>query len=635
MIRQTFPIVKQSLFRNKLIILAVLSLSLLLGLIPTIKSELEAGLVESAEQVNNSVFHADDSHINPLWDGLKTKIDRFDRKRENAEFSEKITYFILQGVNTLVSILIAYLVISVIFFYINYLSERLGAIVKKDLYHDLRGVGLRKSLTVESSRIIPDRENPAGHLSSAVQRGAETISSTYSFLLEGGQYILSFLVALFVVATKSWVLALVSVLVVIVQLLVSVWQARTLKNEREKFDEQRNVLLGKTDDILSKREILLAYEQESRYAEKIDGYTRSHADLEKSLSTREAFFKGLVNLAEDYGRLFVLATALILALAVDKENINGSGDVYFLISIYVRMLVPATNLLNRYDSIRRSESIAATYLKVLAGENDYDINGKRDSSHWKKNQDIEFKDMSFSYPSSSSHNMILKGVSFTIPKGKTTLLLGPSGCGKTTLARILMGFCRKSSGKINIGGDEIDSFSGSILRLQMSYVAQGDHILDETIRENLSWAKGGEGISSEEMITALKRVGLHDLDNPEELLSKNSSVLSGGQQQRLSVARMMLDDAEIVIMDEPLAGVDIFTFKELMPQLKSLLNEKQQTVLLISHRLLYSEMVDHVVIMDDNGSIIEEGDVQMLMSNQDGMFSQLVRATEFKGGNGH
>lgn len=624
MLRETFFIIKNSLERNKSSLIGIALVAILLGIIPTIKSELESGIYDAASQNSHSILSLKgESFQLKILSVFGTKIDRFQSGNSaDLDVPERIAKFLLYGFDSLLSILLLYLIIAALSSLISYLSERFSNKIKKDIYHSLRGFGFRKTFTVGST-IIPDKENPSGHLSSAIQRGAETVANTYSFLIEATQYLFSFAIALYAIATKSWRLSLVCLFVVIIQAIISVWQAKKLRYIREEFDEKRNTLLSKTDEVLCKREMLLAYEQEDVYSKKLDVQTESHATLDKQLGNKEALYRGLVSLTEDYGRIFVLAGALIISAVVDRESLKNSGDVYFLISIYIRLLVPATNLLRRFDDIWRSRATASTFLKIINYRDDeYQINTNgKDSTQWVRNQDIAFQNVSFSYHPDSP--LTLNNATFVIPANKITLLLGPSGCGKTTVARLLLGFCRKITGAIKIGGGEINDFSGKTLRLQMSYVSQEDHIIDETIEENLIWARHGQQVSREEMLIALSTVGIDNSGGSKDLLKMNSTKLSGGQRQRISIARMMLDDPEIVIMDEPLAGVDIFTLKDLVPHLQNLLISKNQTVILISHQLHFSSIVDHIIIMSADGNIVEEGEPEEL-EQRNGAYANLL-----------
>jgi ABC-type multidrug transport system fused ATPase/permease subunit len=160
----------------------------------------------------------------------------------------------------------------------------------------------------------------------------------------------------------------------------------------------------------------------------------------------------------------------------------------------------------------------------------------------------------------------------------------------------------------------------------MSYVSQGDHIVDDTIRDNLSWGFSKTGsISPERMRDIIDVVAINTSNKGGDILDLLAKDLSIGEQQRLSIARMMLDESEIVIMDEPLAGVDVFTIRDLLPHLTRLLRERNHTVVMISHRLAFAGCADHVVVLNGIGEVVEQGAPKdLILSN--GVFASLHEA---------
>jgi ABC-type multidrug transport system fused ATPase/permease subunit len=280
----------------------------------------------------------------------------------------------------------------------------------------------------------------------------------------------------------------------------------------------------------------------------------------------------------------------------------------------------------RYDSIKRSEATSKTFLDVIQSDEQKTrgSNTGKDEPQWLENRDINFSQVSFRYPQDKKD--VLCSCTFTVPAGKTTLLLGPSGSGKTTIARLLLKFWHHDQGSIQVGGRQINEYSGRKVRAHMSYVSQGDHIVDDTIRDNLSWGFSKTGsISPERMRDIIDVVAINTSNKGGDILGLLAKDLSIGEQQRLSIARMMLDESEIVIMDEPLAGVDVFTIRDLLPHLTRLLRERNHTVVMISHRLAFAGCADHVVVLIGFGEVVEQGAPKdLILSN--GVFASLHEA---------
>src|SRR5262249_30987158 len=155
---------------------------------------------------------------------------------------------------------------------------------------------------------------------------------------------------------------------------------------------------------------------------------------------RESMYGGVLDAVNDYGRLLLLLGALVVLLweyATGSTSMTSVGDAYFLLAMYSRLVPSAANLLDRYDTMKRSEATSQTYLEVLqgahiqAGTSPTLVAPEHTTG---RGPEIEFRNVSFSYPGKS----VLTSLTFKMPAGKTTLLLGPSGCGKTTIARLLL-----------------------------------------------------------------------------------------------------------------------------------------------------------------------------------------------------
>lgn len=626
MLQLTFPIVVKSLLRHKLGLLTLVLLSILLGIVPTLQSELESGVIQQTSETLSALAEpeGEPQGTELMYAVLGTSIDRFEGTRPNAGVPERLAVWLFQGINFLLAIF-WYLVIVAVAFGINLVAKSIQAAVSKDMFAELRGVGMRKGLTADTSA-MPAMSNAAGQYAIAIQQGAANVGRTYTYVLEAGQHLFALATTIVLVWTQSWVFGLFCALVVANQIWISRIQARRLALKREALDAARNNLVGQSDDILSKREILLAFEQQGPYGDKLDRITREYAEIERDLAVAEKVYGETSELISTYGRILILLGPLIAALYLGRSQFGNVGDAYFLIAVYARILSPASQLLWRYDRIKRSESTSRTFLGVLEqqdAELPHDEEGAlRPAPHWKPAADIRFADASFGYTDEAE--LILKNCTCTIPAGKTTLLLGPSGSGKSTMAKILLGFWPLSSGRIEIGGGEIRDFSPTELRLQMSYVAQASHIVDDTVEENLKWGHSENEITESDMYDALSAVGVDNVANGADILKTPARDLSTGQQKRLSIARMMLDESEIVILDEPMAGVDVFTIRDLLPVLKRLLDQRNHTVLMISHNLAFAAHADHVIVLNENGEVIEEGDRKSLYE-QNGVFADLYR----------
>ncbi len=216
---------------------------------------------------------------------------------------------------------------------------------------------------------------------------------------------------------------------------------------------------------------------------------------------------------------------------------------------------------------------------------------------------ISFRDVHFTY----EQRPVLRGVSFDIPERSLTALVGPSGAGKTTIANLIARFWDVDSGAILIGGEDVRQLSTDTLLAQMTMVFQDVYLFADTIRNNIRL--GNPSATDAEVEQAAKRAQIHDFimtlpEGYDTVVGEGGSSLSGGQKQRVSIARAILKDARIVILDEATASVDPENEAQLQRAFDALTAEK--TLIVIAHRLTTIQNADQILVIDD-GQVIQRG----------------------------
>lgn len=234
--------------------------------------------------------------------------------------------------------------------------------------------------------------------------------------------------------------------------------------------------------------------------------------------------------------------------------------------------------------------------------------------------DIDFEDVSFSY---SPGRTALSHFSMKAKEGEVTALVGPSGSGKSTATRLVSRFWDPDAGRIRIGGVDISSVEPEALLTDISTVFQDVTLMNGSILENIRL--GRSGASDEEVLEAARLACCDDFalalpDGYDTVLSENGSSLSGGERQRISIARAILKDAPIILLDEATASLDTENESRIQAALSSLL--KGRTVLVVAHRLRTVMAADHIVVLKEGGKV-EEGTGERLMASQ-GLFSQMA-----------
>ena len=232
---------------------------------------------------------------------------------------------------------------------------------------------------------------------------------------------------------------------------------------------------------------------------------------------------------------------------------------------------------------------------------------------------VEFQDVSFAY----GDRTILDHVSLTVPSGSITAVVGPSGGGKTTLCNLIARFWDVQSGKITVGGYDVREYKLDSLMKNISMVFQSVYLFNDTVENNIKF--GRPDATHEQVVAAARAACCHDFimalpDGYDTVLGEGGGSLSGGEKQRISIARAMLKDAPIVILDEATASVDPENEAELQAAISALTRGK--TLIMIAHRLNTVRNADQILVLS-GGHIVQRGTHQELMA-QGGLYADFV-----------
>lgn len=234
---------------------------------------------------------------------------------------------------------------------------------------------------------------------------------------------------------------------------------------------------------------------------------------------------------------------------------------------------------------------------------------------------IDFSNLSFTYPNQSTP--ALQHVTFNLKPETSLAIVGPSGAGKSTLANLLLRFWEYSSGEITLSGESLKELNQDRVRERIGLVSHNTYFFNTSIYENLRFAR--RRVTKEEVEAATKSAQIHDfiLSLPkgyDTMIGEQGLRLSGGERQRLAIARVLIKDAPILILDEPTANLDPLTEKQVLDTLFRVM--KRKTSLLITHRLIGLENVNEIIVMN-HGQIVERGTHDQL-KNRDGLYRRLL-----------
>ena len=324
------------------------------------------------------------------------------------------------------------------------------------------------------------------------------------------------------------------------------------------------------------------------------------------------FFQGIVT----------KITGTIIIICCAAFYINGTMNSVYAIgmSISAFILYSSLETAGNYSSLLHVVSVCVDKANDILALNTMDIEGREIEP---KSHDIQLDHVSFSY----DKRKIIDDVSLSIPEKTTTAIVGPSGGGKSTLCNLIARFWDVDEGEVSLGGINVKDYSMNSLMNNFAFVFQRVYLFADTIENNIKF--GNQEATHEQVVMAAKKACCHEFisqlpDGYNTVIGEGGATLSGGEKQRISIARAIMKDAPIIILDEATANVDPENEKELMEAIDALTKEK--TIIMIAHRLKTVRNADQIVVID-KGRIVQQGTHNQLMK-QEGIYKRFVDSRE-------
>lgn len=495
-------------------------------------------------------------------------------------------------------------------------SELRDAVFARVGQHAIRSVALQVFQHLHALALRFHLARQTGGLTRAIERGTKGIQSLLSYLL-------------FSVLPTFFQIALVCV---ILWRMFDVWLALAtagtvalylaytlaITEWRTKFRRQMN----DTDSEANTKAIesLLNYETVKYFGNEAHEAARYDASLQRyeRAAVRSQVTLSLLNV----GQAVIISAGLTLVMAMAAKGIVDGrytlGD-FVLVNTYLLQLYQPLNFFGFiYREIKQSLVDMERMFELLGQQREVaDAPGalplRVDGAT------VEFRDVHFGY---DPRRPILKGVSFSVPAGRTVAVVGPSGAGKSTLARLLFRFYDADAGAILIDGQDIRQVTQASLRAAIGVVPQDTVLFNDSIRYNIGYGRPGAGDAEIQDAARLAHIHAHVLSMPDgydTVVGERGLKLSGGEKQRVAIARTILKDPAIFLFDEATSALDTHTEREIQANLREV--SRGRTTLIIAHRLSTVADADEILVLGD-GRIVERGRHHALLA-QGGVYAGL------------
>ena len=440
-------------------------------------------------------------------------------------------------------------------------------------------------------------------LTNDIDNISTTISSSVTTLMSSSISILGSLVMMIILSPIMTIAGLVTAPLVLIL-------SKTIAKRTKIYFKEQQVALGNLnahiEESISGLEVIKAFNHE----EKIKA---TFEDLNKDLRIKgykaqiwTGYLMPLINVINNFGFAIIALLGGILAV----NNMITIGIIASFISYSKQFVRPLNDIANIFNTLQSALAGAERVFEVLDEKEEIeDKKSCEELTNVKGN--VEFKDVSFGY---SEDNIVLHDINFKVEAGKSLAIVGATGSGKTTIVNLLTRFYEISQGSITIDGVDIRDYSRDSLRRNFGIVLQDTYLFSRTIKENIMYGK--EDATDSEIISAAKIANAHRFisrlpDGYDTVLSEGGSNLSAGQKQLLAIARAVLSNPSILILDEATSNVDTRTELRIQQAMLNLM--KGRTSFIIAHRLSTIRDADNIMVIED-GRIIEFGSHEELIA---------------------
>lgn len=497
----------------------------------------------------------------------------------------------------------------------KYWSHRVLARMRTNLIRNIRNSIYEQFLSIQPGYFQQQKKGDLlSVISNDVQEVENSVVTSIQVIFRDPATIIAYFILLFVISPQLMLFTLVFIPVsgIIISTI-----SRRLKRESVSSQTLLGNIMSITEETIGGSKIIRAFNAEGLLRKKFAEENNRFRQLAKSiLNLRE--------LAAPVTETFSIAVVVGImiyggSLVLSEQSGLSASEFIAFIALYSQMLPPAKNISAAVTSIQRGLAAGERALRII--DEPIEIKEASDAiSISSFNESIEFRNVSFGY---EEKRFALNNICVTIPKGKVIALVGPSGSGKTTLADLLPRFYDPTEGAILVDGVDIRKYRLKDLRGLIGIVSQEPVLFHDTVFNNLVF--GMEGATEESVVQAARVANAHDFitrmpQGYQTIIGDRGGKLSGGEKQRLTIARAVLKNPPILILDEATSSLDTESERLVQDALYRLM--QQRTSLVIAHRLSTIQNADEILVLR-KGKLVERGTHAELLAGH-GIYKNLV-----------
>ncbi len=496
----------------------------------------------------------------------------------------------------------------------NWIAQHITYDMRNSMYRHLQSMSQRFFTTVDQGDVIT-------RMTSDIAGVERVISSTFSSILSNG---ITLIAALVIMYRENWVLATVGVLVVPLFVIPTRFAGRTrweLTREAQECNDEINGILNETLSVSGQLLVKLFGKEKQEYAKYEDANRRMiRLNIRESMAGR--WFFVVISTFSSVGPMLLYLIGGILMMRYDAAL--SVGDITVMVALLSRLYGPVNSLLSMQVEWIRSMALFTRIFEYFDMPAEI-VSPRHPLRPARVDGSVAFRNVDFSY---DADRQILHDVSFRLDAGRSVAIVGPSGSGKSTIVNLIPRLYDVTGGSVEFCGVDVRKLDLAALRAHIGIVSQETYLFNGTIRENLLYAKSDA--TEEELVEACRKANILDLIEKQELgfdtvVGNRGLKLSGGEKQRLSIARVLLKDPALLILDEATASLDSISESRIQEAIDPIIASR--TSILIAHRLSTILAADEILVVKD-GRIVERGQHAELVK-AGGVYTELYE-TQFK-----